>query len=149
MDATTIQAMIAEDREEWAKLVAMLDAHPEGPLHDPESPEWTARDVYTHIARLREGSARHKQDKVDGKQVKDMYAGADENEVNACVQQKYGNMTFDEARAWARKAFDGLIAAIEAVPLDEWDGELESYARADGADHYRGHRSYISPVHYA
>ncbi len=143
MNADAVQAMIAEDREEWQKLVAVLDSRPEGPLHDPESPEWTARDVYTHIARLMEGSVRQMRGMRAGHRVTDMYAGADEDEVNARVQQKYSNMTFDEARAWAHKGFDGLIAAIEAVPLDEWDGELESYARADGADHYRGHRSYI------
>jgi hypothetical protein len=51
MDATAIAAMLAEDRREWAALCAALDAHPEGPLHDPESPTWTARDVYAHLAR--------------------------------------------------------------------------------------------------
>ena len=135
--------MIDEDHEEWAKLTAMLDAHPEGALHDPESPEWTARDVYTHIARLMEGSVQQMQAKLAGQKPSDMYAGKDENEVNAQLQQEHSSMSFDEARTWAHRSFDGLIAAIEAVPLEEWDKELEFHARADGADHYRGHMSYI------
>ncbi len=143
MDANCVQAMITEDREEWGKLVAMLDAHPEGALHDPESPEWTARDVYTHIASLMEGSVKQMEAKLAGQKVTNMYAGKDENEVNAQVQQEHGGLSFDEARAWAQRSFEGMIAAIAAVPLEKWDGELKSYARADGAEHYRGHMSYI------
>lgn len=136
--------MIEEDREEWGKLVAMLDAHPEGALHDPESPEWTARDVYTHLARLMEGSVRHMEARLAGKPYVDMYAGKDENAVNARVREEHSDMTFAEAREWAHGAFEHLIAAIECVPLERWDDKLERYARADGADHYRGHRSYIA-----
>ncbi len=143
MDADAVTAMIAEDREEWRKLVAMLDARPEGALHDPESPEWTARDVYTHLARLMEGSVRIMDDHLAGRAVSDPYQGADENEVNARLQQQYESMSLDEARKWAERSFDALIAKIESVPLDSWDDDLERYARADGAAHYRGHMSYI------
>ena len=143
MDANAVQAMIDEDRAEWATLVAVLDTHPEGALHDPESPEWTARDVYTHLALLMEGSVRQMDDHLAGRPVSDPYQGNDEDEVNARLQQQYSHMSFDEARAWAQRAFDGLIAKIESVPLDRWGKRLEFYARADGADHYRGHMSYI------
>ena len=143
MDANAVREMIDEDRREWSRLTAMLDAHPEGALHDPESPEWTARDVYTHIAHLMEGSVDQLQAKLAGQKVSNMYAGKDENEVNARVQQAHSGLSFAEARAWAQRSFDGMIAAIEAVPLEKWDRELEFYARADGAEHYPGHMSYI------
>jgi len=143
MDADAVRAMIDEDREEWGKLVAMLDAYPDGALHDPESPAWTARDVYTHLARLMEGSVRQMAGYLAGERVTDMYAGADEDEVNAQVQREHSSLSLAEARTWAQQSFEALIAAIEAVPLERWDGRLERYARADGADHYRGHRSFI------
>ena len=72
-----------------------------------------------------------------------MYEGEDEDDVNTKVQQAHGALSFDEARAWAQRSFEGMIAAIEAVPLERWNSELEFYARADGAEHYRGHMSYI------
>ena len=144
MDADAVIGMVEQDREEWQKLVATLDARPEGRLHDPESPEWTARDVYTHLARLMEGSVRIMDDHLAGRAVSDPYQGADENEVNAQVQQQYSSMSLGEARAWAERSFDALIAKIESVPVDRWDDEQERYARADGAGHYRGHMSYIA-----
>jgi len=143
MDAAGVREMVAEDREEWQKLVALLDANPNVALHDPESPDWTARDVYTHLARLMEGSVRQMEDHLAGRAVTDPYDGKDEDEVNAQLRDEYSEMTLDEARAWAHRAFDGLIVGIEAVPLNQWDSTLELYARADGADHYRGHMSYI------
>lgn len=143
MNADDIAAMIAEDREEWDKLTAMLDAHPEGALHDPESPDWTARDVYTHIAAMMEGSTSLIEDRLAGRPHRKVYEGSDEDDTNARIQAKYSHLSFDEARAWAHRAFGGLIAAIESVPEDRWDEWFEFYARADGADHYRGHMSYI------
>jgi len=46
-----VAEMLRRDREEWEKLVTVLDSHPGGPVHDPESPEWEARHVYAHLAR--------------------------------------------------------------------------------------------------
>jgi hypothetical protein len=33
---------------------------------------------------------------------------------------------------------------MEGVPIDRWNEMLEAIARADGAEHYAGHRSYVS-----
>ncbi len=44
MDAEAVAAMLREDRAQWEALTAVLDAHPEGSLHDASSP-WTSRDV--------------------------------------------------------------------------------------------------------
>jgi hypothetical protein len=144
MNATAVAAMLDEDRREWAALCAMLDAHPEGALHDPESPAWTARDVYTHIAAMMEGSARLIEEYLAGQPHRRIYEGADEDDTNARIQQEHSDMSFQEARAWAQRAFEALITSIEGIPLDRWDKRFEFYARADGAEHFRGHMSYIT-----
>lgn len=51
MDAGEIAALLAKDREAWDALTSALEARPDEVLHDPESPLWTARDVYSHLAR--------------------------------------------------------------------------------------------------
>ena len=51
MDEQLLAEMLSRDREEWARLVELLDSHPGGPVHDPESPDWEARHVYAHLAR--------------------------------------------------------------------------------------------------
>ena len=58
MDAATIRAQAADDGGEWARLRALLDAHPDGPLHDPEAPDWTSRDAYTHLAQMMQWTER-------------------------------------------------------------------------------------------
>ncbi len=58
MDAATIRAQVEDDRAEWDRLRAKLDAHPDGPLHDPEAPDWTSRDVYTHLAQMMQWTAK-------------------------------------------------------------------------------------------
>ena len=143
MDAEGVRKMIEEDRQEWAKLTAMLDAHPEGALHDPESLEWTARDVYNHLARWIDHSADALQAWLAGRTIAPL-EGADDDETNAHIQREYSHLSLDEAREWAQRAFERRIQAIEAVAADRWDAELEFYARDDGADHYRDHRSYIT-----
>jgi hypothetical protein len=145
MEAHDVEEMIAEDRREWALLCEALDSRPDGPLHDPESPEWTARDVYTHIAAMMEGSTRQMQDALSGREVSDVWAagGLSEDDVNARIQQRYETMDLASSRAWAQQAFETLIETIRSVPNGRWDAQLEFFARADGADHFRGHRSYL------
>jgi hypothetical protein len=144
MDAAAVRAMVDEDRQEWQTLCVVLDAHPDGPLHDPESPEWTARDVYTHLAAMMEGSTALMEEYLAGKPHRKVYEGTDEDDTNARIRHKHADMTFDQARAWAQRAFENMIAQIQAIPTDRWDTRFEFYARADGADHYRGHRGYIA-----
>ncbi len=148
MDAPKLSAMLATDRAEWAALCAALDAHPEGALHDPESPEWTARDVYTHIARMMDSTTTIMEVAIGLRAAPergafDEFGGGDEDAVNARIQQKYAHQSLDEARAWAQQEFDRRIRAIESVPEDRWDDRLEEVARGDGAKHYGAHRSWI------
>ena len=143
MDTETVQEMLRQDRAEWEALVAVLDAHPEGPLHHPESPEWTARDAYAHLARWIEHSTDTLEALLARRPFPASLEGPDD-EINARWQAEHSHMTIAEARAKAQQAFERRIRAIQAVPPDRWNGVIEATARADGADHYRGHRSYIA-----
>jgi hypothetical protein len=142
METEAVQAMLRDDRAEWDALVAVLEVQPDGPLHDPNSPEWTSRDVYTHLACWMEHSTDILEAHLAGRALPALEGSDDE--INARWQAEHSHMSLDEARAWARRAFERRIRAIEAVPPDRCDAAVEAMARADGAGHYRGHRSYIS-----
>jgi hypothetical protein len=143
MDPQTLANMLREDRDEWAALAAALDARPDGPLHDPESPEWTARDVYAHLARWINNSTDGFESWLANRTLPPPPPG-DDDEINARWQAEDSALTFDEARARAQRAFDRRVRAIESAPADRWDDALEALAHADDAHHYRAHRSYIA-----
>ncbi len=142
MDAEAIAVMLQEDRAQWEALIAVLDAHPEASLHDPSSPRWTCRDVYAHLARWIERSTSEFEARLAGGTLQPL-EGTDD-EINARWQQEDSGLSLGEARERARKAFERRLRAIEGVPTDHWDEMLETAARADGAEHYAGHRSYVS-----
>ncbi len=143
MEAATIRAQVADDRAEWARLRAKLDAHPDGPLHDPEAPEWTSRDVYTHLAQMMQWTAKEIERVAAGEPKRTYDTSVSEDDWNAKLRERYQHMTLDEAREWANEAFERRERAIESVPLDRWDDELLEVASHDGADHFRGHLSYL------
>ncbi len=142
MDAEAIAVMLREDRTEWEALVAVLEAHPEESLHDAGSPSWTSRDVYAHLARWIERSTDALEARLAGRALPPL-EGADD-EINARWQQEDSGLSLGEARERAQQAFELRLRAIQGVPTDRWDEMLEAIARADGAEHYAGHRSYIS-----
>ena len=142
MDAVAVQKMLQEDRREWNALVRMLEAHRGEPLHDPESPDWVSRDVYTHLASWMEHSTDDLEARLAGRTIPPLEG--DEDEINARFRAAHRKMTHDEAGTWARREFDRRIQAIKAVPEERWDPLLEAVARADGADHYRAHHGYIA-----
>lgn len=142
MDAVAVQEMLLEDRREWHSLVTLLEANPYEPLHDPESPGWISRDVYTHLASWMEHSTGELEARHAGRTVPPL-EGTDD-EINAGFRAAHSHMSLDEARAWAQREFDRRIEAIQAVPLERWDPILEAVAHADGASHYRAHHGYIA-----
>jgi hypothetical protein len=142
MDAREIEAMFQEDQSQWDRLVAMLEAHPEESLHPPDSPTWTSRDVYSHLARWMKLSTAQLEARLAGTPAP-MAEGTDD-EINARWQQKDSRLSLAEARAWAQRAFEERIQAIRAVPSDRWDPRLEATARGDGAEHYASHREYVT-----
>src|SRR5688500_15898122 len=101
MDAAAVKEMLLEDRREWHSLVALLEANPYEPLHDPESPAWISRDVYTHLARWMEHSTDELEARLAGRTVQPL-AGTDD-EINAGFQAAHRHMSHDEAHAWAQR----------------------------------------------
>ena len=142
MDAEAIAAMLCEDRAQWEALTAVLDAHTERSLHDPSSPLWTSRDVYAHLTRWIERSTSELEVRLEGGTLQPL-EGTDD-EINARWQQEDSGLSLDEARERGQQAFELRLRSIEGVPTARWDKMLEAIARADGAEHYAGHRSYIS-----
>lgn len=143
MDAATIRAQTADDRNEWARLQAVLDAHPDGPLHDPEAPDGTSRDVYTHLAHMMQWTAGEIERVAAGEPRRTPDASVSEDEWNARLRERYRKLSLEEARRWANEAFERRERAIESVPLERWDEVLVEVASHDGADHFRGHLSYL------
>ena len=142
MDAEAVAAMLREDRAEWEELVAVLEAHPQKILHDPISLRWTSRDVYAHLSRWIERSTSELEARLEGGTLQPL-EGTDD-EVNARWQREDSGLSLGEARERAQQAFERRLRAIEGAPTDRWDETLKGIARADGAEHYAGHRSYIS-----
>jgi hypothetical protein len=142
MDAVAVQEMLAEDRHEWHSLVTLLEANPYEPLHDPGSPGWISRDVYTHLASWMAHSTGELEARLAGGTFPRL-EGTDD-EINAGFQAVHRHMSHDEARAWARQEFDHRIQAIESIPPERWDPMLQAVARADGAQYYRPHHGYIA-----
>lgn len=143
MDAATIRAQVEDDRAECTRLQARLDAHPDGPLHDPEAPDWTSRDVYTHLAQMMLWTAKEIERVAAGESRRTSDGSVSEDDWNAKLRERYQHMSLEGARKWANEAFERRERAIESVPLERWNDELVEVASHDGADHFRGHLSYL------
>jgi hypothetical protein len=142
MDATALEEMLARDQAEWDALAALLDAHPGGPVHDPESPAWEARHVYAHLARWIDNSMDDFEAALAGRPKPAAPPGTDD-EVNARWRAEDAGITFYDARNRAQGAVDRRTQLIRSVPADGWNPLLDAIARADGYEHIRGHRRYI------
>lgn len=142
MKETDIPAMLQADRAAWDELVALLDAHPGVSLHDAGSPAWSSRIVYAHLARWMEHSTAAIRALAAGVTPPPL-EGTDE-EINARFQREDADLSLDEARQWAMMTFGERERTIESIPSYLWNDEIENYARADGASHFRAHLSYIT-----
>ena len=90
----------------WAELCAVLDAaDPALPLHDPESPDWTSRDVYTHFVRMHEGSARAIRHELEAGQRYE-WSDDDEDELNERNVAADRTLGFENAR---QRAIDARL----------------------------------------
>ena len=138
-----VRSILGEDHRDWQKLVAILDAHPDEPLHDPESPDWTSRDVYTHLTHMMEWTARAIETAAANKPRMQPQSGMTEDEWNAELKRRSEHLSQSEAKTRAQAAFEHRVRAIESVPDERWDDELFEIASHDGAGHFRGHMSYI------
>ena len=66
-----------------------------------------------------------------------------EGDWNAKLRDGYQHTSLEGARKWVNGAFERRDRAIESVPLERWNDELVEVASHDGADHFRGHLSYL------
>jgi hypothetical protein len=137
------ETLMAEGDTAWAELCTVLDAAKPGvPIHDPDSPEWTSRDVYTHFIRMHAGSARAIRHELETDQ-RYQWSGLDENELNERNVADDRAIELDEARRQAIEAradYRALVAGLTAE-------QFEAIGRRHGDDllggHYRGHLDYI------
>jgi hypothetical protein len=142
MDAREVAALLQKDRDEWDALVATLEAHPDEVLHDPESPDWTSRDVYFHLASWMNISTDGLEARLTGREPDPPIPGTDD-EINARWRLESEALTLDEARELAHRAFERRLRALAAIEPDRWDATVEEYAHADGWEHYAAHRGYV------
>ncbi len=141
VDADALTVMLDRDREEWQQLLAVLDAQPGTPVHGPDSPDWNARDVYTHFARWLGHSTDDFEATLAGR-GRPQLEGTDD-EINARWQQEDATLSFDDARRFAKRAFGRRIAVLQSTPADHWNPLLDAIANADGHEHIAAHRRYI------
>lgn len=139
MYALAIAQMLSRDREEWAALLATLDSHPGGKVHDPESPEWETRHVYAHLARWINNSTDDLEAVLEGRSQPSPPEG-DDDAINARWRAEDDGISFEHARQLALNAYKRRMRLIEAVPAKRWDSLLVAIAHADGYRHYADHR---------
>ena len=141
MNADKVQAMLRMDRIGWDALVSLLDAHPEESLHDPASPRWTSRDVYTHFARWLNHSNACIEAYCAGEKRPSLEGTPEE--MNTRWQREDSRMSFNDARGKALAAFARRVGIIASIPPGKWDGDLDRIVSYDGAAHYTQHLNYI------
>lgn len=137
------ELLLAEGDAAWTQLCTVLDAaDPNLALHDPDSPEWTSRDVYTHFLRMHSGSACAIRYELEtGEPYR--WSGLDEDELNEQSVAEDRTISLDDARRLAIEAradYRALVASLD-------DDAFERIGRRHGDDllggHYRGHLEYI------
>lgn len=83
-------------------------------MHDPDSPEWTSRDVYTRFIRMHAVSARAIRFELEtGEHYQ--WSGLDENELNERNVAEDRAIDVDEARRQAievRANYRALVASL-------------------------------------
>jgi hypothetical protein len=140
MNAEQVKALLAIDLMVWDELAWLLEKHPDVNLHDKGLP-WTNRDVYAHFARWFNRSNAHIEAYCNGKELPQLSKTPEE--MNDIWQEEDSVLTLAEARTKAGVAFTSRMVAIESIPLDKWDAELEKLVSYDGAAHYAKHINYI------
>lgn len=134
--------MLRRDREEWDALTQLLDSHPGGPMHDPESPTWEPRHVYAHLTRW----INHSMDDFEAvlaRLERPAAPESDDDTVNARWKDEDDALSLDESRERAQAAYERRIRLIESTPEGAWTQLLDEIAKADGWQHYAGHRRAI------
>ena len=134
--------LLAEGDRAWAELCAVLDAvPPDALLHDPDSPEWTSRDVYTHFMRMHMWSADAVNRELAGRPLD--LSGESEDEVNARLQAEERGRTLEEARALAHSTRVAYREVMLGLTPEQWSTIGRRHSDDLVGGHYRGHLGYI------
>jgi len=139
-----MERMLAMDDEAWAELCGVLDTHPDVNLHEPDSAPWNSRDIYAHLARWMEYSTGALKAALAGSDIKDP---EDPDALNESWHTVDANLSLAEARQWALHAYEERKRAIRNIPPTRWGGDVEKYARFDGAQHIGHHLGYLDVEH--
>jgi hypothetical protein len=122
-DKTTLLNNLKTERAAWEALVAQVgEAH----LTDPGvEGDWSVKDVIAHIAAYEEWTAdqlravaRGEREAYISDAIPAAARGLDVDARNAIIFEATRTQSLAKGLAQARATFDGLVAAIEALPED-------------------------------
>jgi hypothetical protein len=135
--------LLAEGAEVWAELRARLDADVgRGSLHEPGSPAWTSREVYSHFARYQSRSLENLHRRLAGNEPLPS-DGLDDDTRNERWAAVDSELTLEEARGWCLATTAALRQAALALTPERWAEFGTWYADDVLAPHYRAHLEYI------
>jgi hypothetical protein len=134
-------ARLERDRGAWASLVAALDARPGVALHDPESPQWTSREIFGHFAHWTEWGIASFEAQRDGGAAPE--ATETFEEANARWAAEDGGLDLDDLRARAIRTFGARAQLIVSTPAERWTDGMLAAISEDGYDHIHEHHRYI------
>ncbi len=132
---------LSRDRTSWSELVAALDARPGVPLHDPESPEWTSKEIFGHFAHWTEWGITAFEAMRDGQPRPE--ANETFEEANARWAAEDGAHDLETLRARALRAQGRRAQLIRSTPAEQWTEEMVAAIDEDGYDHIAEHHRYI------
>lgn len=147
VDATGVEApatalaRLERDRGAWASFVAALDARPGVPLHDPESPQWTSREIFGHFAHWTELAIASFEAQLAGTAPPDMSEPFEA--ANARWAAEDSAFDLDDLRARALRAFGKRAQLIVSTPAARWTDSMLSGINEDGYDHIVEHHRYV------
>lgn len=144
-----LEAELAVGDRAWAELVAALDtAAPSRPLHDPDSPDWTSRDVYTHFVRMHEASARAIRSEMQGQSVD--WEPEDTAQRIAKMERRNDarvesdrQHSLEQARRLAHESREVYRDLICSLTTEQWRAFGRKHSDDLLGGHYRGHLRYI------
>lgn len=148
MDPELEVELAAGDRA-WAELVAVLDAaDPSRPLHDPDSPHWTSRDVYTHFVRMHQASTQAIRAEMQGQsfdwEPEDTAQRITKMERrNDARVDGDGRHSLEQASALAHESRDVYRDLMCNLTTDQWRAFGRKHSDDLLGGHYRGHLRYI------
>lgn len=120
---------LRDERLTWDNLIATV---PDAVAIQPNLPnDWSVKDLVAHIASYEQWTAAQIRAANEGRTPTDMELyGRDAvpvearewnvDQINAAIYEQHKDLSMEEAQAFAGRAFNDLITALEAVPEEEF-----------------------------